>query len=590
MGSSEQLYRCEHRVTVKEREERMARIQVAIERVTLTSPLLRREIQIRLTDETDLQFLFTLRLGEDDFQVLKQQQGLLVDFGAFAQKLIDLLQLCQAEEGRDAPRYILQLSPGPDHWCLNVVETNPFKHLTHLSLRFLAGSDADVRDYLAACLKKLRTDSGQAAKAASATEADLRSRLERCQEQLAGRSAELERLRTDVETRSQEAAAKAAAELAYERQKTTEAQQVFQSKYERDRRELEQAHLRIVKQLETQNSELTASCKSLQEENFRLELQLKEATARATRLEESESQLRRELDAAKHDRDGLGRTRQEQEAAVHQLTTRVAVLEQELKDKDALLARTGDLLETEKAARKRLEDDLAARQRRVEGLERKQSATVSEMEKGNEVIKKLQAELRQLLKKLESRSQLAVKQEKAVTRLEEELTAAREQARSAERQAQQKVDEIADLKDQISSLQKKLEESKQLLRSNDNVIQWLNKQINESQARSAAPGAGMGAKKFDHAVPAALQSYRPAVPLTSSAASAAATASAATAAAPPIGLDSKYLHRTAAGSGLANGGSRIPPPHPPGTSAAPGAPATSGQMSLTSAYFPGAVK
>uniref|UniRef100_A0A1I8IGQ3 SAS-6_N domain-containing protein n=1 Tax=Macrostomum lignano TaxID=282301 RepID=A0A1I8IGQ3_9PLAT len=467
------------------------------------------------------------------------------------------------------PRYILQLSPGPDHWCLNVVETNPFKHLTHLSLRFLAGSDADVRDYLAACLKKLRTDSGQAAKAASATEADLRSRLERCQEQLAGRSAELERLRTDVETRSQEAAAKAAAELAYERQK---------------------AHLRIVKQLETQNSELTASCKSLQEENFRLELQLKEATARATRLEESESQLRRELDAAKHDRDGLGRTRQEQEAAVHQLTTRVAVLEQELKDKDALLARTGDLLETEKAARKRLEDDLAARQRRVEGLERKQSATVSEMEKGNEVIKKLQAELRQLLKKLESRSQLAVKQEKAVTRLEEELTAAREQARSAERQAQQKVDEIADLKDQISSLQKKLEESKQLLRSNDNVIQWLNKQINESQARSAAPGAGMGAKKFDHAVPAALQSYRPAVPLTSSAASAAATASAATAAAPPIGLDSKYLHRTAAGSGLANGGSRIPPPHPPGTSAAPGAPATSGQMSLTSAYFPGAVK
>lgn len=37
---------------------------------------------------------------------------------------------------------------------LNVVETNPFKHLTHLSLQFVPGNDADVKKYLASCLKK----------------------------------------------------------------------------------------------------------------------------------------------------------------------------------------------------------------------------------------------------------------------------------------------------------------------------------------------------------------------------------------------------------------------------------------------------
>lgn len=39
---------------------------------------------------------------------------------------------------------------------LNVIETNPFKHLTHLSLKFIPGTDSDVKKYLADCLKQLR--------------------------------------------------------------------------------------------------------------------------------------------------------------------------------------------------------------------------------------------------------------------------------------------------------------------------------------------------------------------------------------------------------------------------------------------------
>ncbi len=39
---------------------------------------------------------------------------------------------------------------------LNIIETNSFKHLTHLALKFLPGSDSDVKKYLADCLKKLK--------------------------------------------------------------------------------------------------------------------------------------------------------------------------------------------------------------------------------------------------------------------------------------------------------------------------------------------------------------------------------------------------------------------------------------------------
>lgn len=39
---------------------------------------------------------------------------------------------------------------------LNVIETNPFKHLTHLSLKFIPGTDSDIKKYLADCLKQFK--------------------------------------------------------------------------------------------------------------------------------------------------------------------------------------------------------------------------------------------------------------------------------------------------------------------------------------------------------------------------------------------------------------------------------------------------
>lgn len=60
-------------------------------------------------------------------------------------------------------RFLLHLSSqslvveGPAN--LSVVETNAFKHLNHLSLRLVHGSDKDIKDYLAVCLCSLKVGS-----------------------------------------------------------------------------------------------------------------------------------------------------------------------------------------------------------------------------------------------------------------------------------------------------------------------------------------------------------------------------------------------------------------------------------------------
>lgn len=39
---------------------------------------------------------------------------------------------------------------------VSVVETNAFKHLNHLSLRLVQGSDKEIKEYLALCLSSLK--------------------------------------------------------------------------------------------------------------------------------------------------------------------------------------------------------------------------------------------------------------------------------------------------------------------------------------------------------------------------------------------------------------------------------------------------
>ncbi|CAF91631.1 unnamed protein product, partial [Tetraodon nigroviridis] len=144
-------------VRCKDSEERKTLVRVTIE-LHKSSPAHRQDLLVTLTDDKDPFFLFKLSISEEDFQSLKVQQGLLVDFGSFPQKFIDLLNLCSSEQESESPRFLLQLFcasavlDGPV--TLGVVETNAFKHLNHLSLRLAHGSDREIKEFPRAAEKQ----------------------------------------------------------------------------------------------------------------------------------------------------------------------------------------------------------------------------------------------------------------------------------------------------------------------------------------------------------------------------------------------------------------------------------------------------
>ena len=69
------------------------------------SPGALQTLRLSLSSEDDLLFLHTLEVNEEDFQTLKADQGILVDFTSFPQKVVSLLQKCLDCKDETQPRY-----------------------------------------------------------------------------------------------------------------------------------------------------------------------------------------------------------------------------------------------------------------------------------------------------------------------------------------------------------------------------------------------------------------------------------------------------------------------------------------------------
>eukprot|EP00983_Pelagomonas_calceolata_P119132 1160573-Pelagomonas_calceolata.AAC.2 len=102
-------------------------------------------LRIHISSESDLFFLHSLEVSEEDFQSLKNEQGILVDFASFPGKVITLLDRCINSLPTDAPRFQAVLTARGSESVFRIMETNDFKQLPHITLAFRPGNDAAVK-------------------------------------------------------------------------------------------------------------------------------------------------------------------------------------------------------------------------------------------------------------------------------------------------------------------------------------------------------------------------------------------------------------------------------------------------------------
>ncbi|XP_036442493.1 spindle assembly abnormal protein 6 homolog isoform X1 [Colossoma macropomum] len=483
-------------VKCKDCDDRRTFIRVSIELQLTSNPIHKKDLVVRLTDDADLYFLYNLVISEEDFQSLKVQQGLLIDFTSFPQKFIDLLDQCIAEQDKDNPRFLLQLSSTSsalDHSpaSLNVVETNAFKHLTHLSLKLLPGSDVEVKKYLATCLATVKEEKEQLQQRLRKTEEDLSRQLSYAQQTLSEKSRELDKLRSEWTSQTTSLSSRHTQDLTAEREKALEIQTKLQQQNDQLRRELEAAHQRSTQQLQVRLSELETSNRELTEKKYKSDSTIRDLKAKVLGLEEESQRAKQQVVSLRRENSTLDSECHDKERLINQLQTRVAVLEQEIKDKDQLVLRTKEVLEATQQQKNSVEETSESKQLQIGKLEATVKSLSEELIKANGIIKKLQGDLKALVGKIKVKNTVTVSQEKILQETTERLQREQRELQETQQKLRLKEEEVSKLREQLEATVQKLDESREVLKTNENVITWLNKQLNENQLSRKQEAVGM---------------------------------------------------------------------------------------------------
>ena len=393
----------------KNSENKIVSMEITIGTRTMPGSLDKEHILITLLSD-DLSFLYQSCLGEDDFQILKKEQGLLVDFSAFPQSVIALLQRCYTEETKKKPNFFLQFEVdrrplldsstcSEEAGVLDVIEVNPFKLLSHLSLKLVPRNNNDIIGHLVSCVQESLEKQEKLKEKLFSTERCLIGKLDEAHQEFSARSQKLNQLQMENEEKLKVLHTAHATEVELEKDKASKIQERMLERYDREKIELQSSYQNILLEKENQLNAMDHLNEELVDKLNKGEKQLKSDKLKFASLEENYEKYKVALKELDEKNKILQAKRHELNNNIHGLKSRFFELEQELLDKEVLVAKISASLDDFQQQKEkdvaRLQKELAAS---VE-LARSKSETLrlqeKELEAMKQAYKKIAAELKE---------------------------------------------------------------------------------------------------------------------------------------------------------------------------------------------------
>jgi len=482
-----------------------------------------RNLLLELTDESDLFFYHSLVLGEGDFHTLKSEQRLHVDFQALPAQLVELFRRCLLSSGSassgvscdanrsdiaaehaalgassgyrggvgggEAPRMFATLDCGAGgDGLLSIVESNPFRELTHIALRLRQGTDDAVKRHLAGKLRELRVCKADLAERLKTSDDGL-SKARVQVDEFSARARVVADERTHLERSLETTHQRELAEIRQEHARTFE-DQLRSSAEERAKVEAE---------LKTALAEATARATSAQRQNDTLQQQLQASESlskqRQERLDSSEllhCDAKQEVKLLRDQTKQLELLKFQHEREIGELGVKHTGLQEQLSSKELLLKNHGVMIDQHGSQKVAMDESLSTCRQQLKMLEEKFALSVQEIQKGNQFIQSLRTETKQAKSKLKLKDAALAQKEKANLELmhEHELS---------KRVIEEKESEISRGRLQgerqqhdAGELKGKLTEAHEVLKTNQEVIEYLNRQLTERDLKGfpALGGAG----------------------------------------------------------------------------------------------------
>lgn len=511
------------RIVQPEREERLESLSVRIAQGTQRHSGSRSQLlRVQITSERDLFVLHTLEVTEDDFQSLKTEQSILVDYNTFPSKIIELLDACIACASDDQPKFSCTLSVHSDRSVLSIIETNPFKALTHIALRFQPGDDVAVKEYLAERLNESRETSRSLRSNLDSTRSEaesLRSECSRLGDELHSEKERASRVANDMEANQRQAVAEA-------REKALKELEDTKTRLTGEKTELERHYSQKIDSLTKKNEELEDEVRNLfagaflfgcqpchsnaivsksgynikclvvlvlsitfrgmqrrklLESKYGLESKVTELSSSLNSRDSELKHAREELEEIKHNNKQLDAAKHEAEKDSNQKAIRISSLEQQVTDKDENMRLMKERLDTSEAYKQSVEQALNECRQSLQQANERLSRCEEEMGNKDSKIQSLEGKLENAQWKAKLSAAVRQKQESTLSERKEYIERLEKDSEELRRQVESLSSEKSSLQSHVHDQKQKLEESQKLLKDNQEMIRWLNQQVNDVQ-------------------------------------------------------------------------------------------------------------
>lgn len=461
-------------------DEKSRHVHITVEFQTASS--LQTELIIKLTDEDDPFFLYELHLNVDDFKNLKRDQGLLIEFNAFPQHIIDYLKFCIRDQHHETTpmsgsRFQLQLIQDDHQSHLRVVEISSFKHLTHLSLLVSPANDYEIKNYLA---RRLQTKTAEFHQLALENER-VRRDLETTQFELKEKSTNFEKLKLEWDSNNNQIVGKHMQELAEEKERALQERSILQQKLELERRENEQLHSRNVRDMQQRLAELEETTKELTSLKYRNEITINELSSKLKILTEEHQQAKDDIVKYRKTNTTLENDIHQYEKTVNHLRTKIALVEQDVKSKQEVIQQTNDRIAIEQDSKKKFEETVQLKMEKMSEMKRdltKANEIIirfgNDLEKCKSDLQKQQQELLKNREKMKTKDQIATKQERLLQEKERDLA-------TFQKEKNELMSKLEKATENFEKLNEQHNEAKELLKKNEALINYLNHKLTESQ-------------------------------------------------------------------------------------------------------------
>jgi len=417
-----------------------------------------RALRVHVSCDDDPFFYHAMEVREEDYARLRAEQRLVVDFDAFPRALVGLLRACDGSGGNKDVYCLLESVEGSPTSVLSIVETNAFNQFTHVALKFKPASDRAAKRILAGLLLDAKERERELLRF-EALYRESQSALEQ------SRSKSME-----VQMKYAEASAKGKREILDELEHARE-------RFEQEKRDLR-----------SRVDEALSQKSQVEREKFGAQNKVSELGTKLGLIEGELAITKRELQRTREDNAALDSEVHERDKAHSARALRVEWLEKQLGDKDEVIALLKSRLDASEEHKVALAASWEQARRSAAQAEERIAASGAEINKGNAIIEQLQTELRNAKSKTKIQAAVIRRQENL---LEERQTSMESYAGDrAERSVEtaELVDQVKTLKTREADLSAKIAESQALLQSNQQVIQWLNQQLNEATLGRGAVG------------------------------------------------------------------------------------------------------